>query len=104
MKFIFIILEPQYVTKHQLQGTLKGFVRNMFEETSYRKKTTAWQDISRQPYVSLATPVTTFSTFPKLAPIFMKSKKYLYVQLIDVVALPTYLPKYVTTSMEQSHS
>ena len=41
VKFIFTVFEPQYVTKHQLQGTLKGFVRNMFEEMSYLKKTTA---------------------------------------------------------------
>jgi len=34
----------------------------------------------------------------------MKSKKNLYVQVTDVVALPTYLLKYLATSMEQSPS
>jgi len=91
VKFIFTILESQYVTMHQLQGTLKGFVRNMFEETSYLQKTSAWQDRSRQPNVSLATSIYIFSTFPKLAPIFMKSKN-IFMCSSDVVALTTYLP------------
>jgi len=38
--------------------------------------------IDCQPHVSLATSITIFSTFRKLVPIFMKSTKYLYVQVM----------------------